>query len=57
MNWQPIQTAPEGRLIKTKISDERGDRNVQRLVRQGRLWFTDLTCNVYVYYTPTHWML
>lgn len=31
-----------------------GPRNVQPLIRKGRLWFfTDMS--MYVYYTPTHW--
>lgn len=55
MTWQPIETAPEGIVVRTMISDERGDRNDQPLLRQGRLWFSpDMT--MYVYYQPTHWM-
>ncbi|WP_395543412.1 hypothetical protein [Neotabrizicola sp. sgz301269] len=60
-DWQPIETAPEGVEVMTKIEDEKGARNEQSLVKVTRepgktrpLWFfPDLT--VYVYYTPTHW--
>ena len=52
--WQPIETAPEGIPVLTKIDDENGVRNEVSLVRQGRLWFfTDFS--MYVYYAPTHW--
>lgn len=52
--WQPIQTAPEGIKINTKIHDSNGPRNEQSLVRKGNLFFhPDMT--MYVYYTPTHW--
>ena len=54
MNWQPINTAPEGVEVETKIDDELGERNVQSLRRKNNLWFfPDWT--MYVYYTPTHW--
>lgn len=43
-----------GRIVETKIDDQNGARNIQRLKRQGRLWyFPDES--MYVYYTPTHW--
>lgn len=52
--WEPIHTAPEDRVVLTKIDDERGARNEQPMKRQGRLWwFAD--GSMYVYYTPTHW--
>lgn len=52
--WHPISTAPVSVKVWTKIDDANGVRNVQRLVRQGGLWWTpDLS--LYVYYTPTHW--
>ena len=53
-NWQPIDTAPEGKVILTKIDDGRGIRNVQSLRRKGRLWFFP-DMGMYVYYQPTHW--
>jgi hypothetical protein len=52
--WHPASNAPQGVPVLTKISDERGDRNEQPLVRKGNLWwFVD--GSMYVYYTPTHW--
>lgn len=52
--WQPIQSAPEGVKIETRIRDIHGIRNEQRLVRKGRLWFLP-DMSMYVYYTPTEW--
>jgi len=62
MDWQPIETCPEGVEVMTKIEDERGERNVQTLVQRTRepgktrpmFWLPD--GSMYVYYTPTHWM-
>lgn len=59
--WETIDSAPEGVPILTKIDDEHGVRNVQRLVKRTRIpgetramyWTEDGT--MYVYYTPTHW--
>lgn len=53
--WRPIETAPEGVVVETKIDDNKGCRNEQKLKRQGRLWFYP-DGSMYVYYTPTHWM-
>jgi hypothetical protein len=53
-DWQPIDTAPEGIVVRTKIDDANGVRNEQKLKRQGRLWWTPDDA-MYVYYTPTHW--
>jgi hypothetical protein len=52
--WWPIDSAPEGVVVNTKISDIGGDRNEQKLKRSGRLWFFP-DGSMYVYYTPTHW--
>lgn len=52
--WMPIDTAPEGKVVVTKIDDGRGVRNVQTLKREGRLWWFPNGA-MYVYYTPTHW--
>lgn len=49
-DWQPIETAPENRVVMTTIDG----RNQQSLKRQGRLWFVP-DGSMYVYYTPTHW--
>jgi len=54
MNWQSIDTAPEGVTVRTKIDDATGARNEQNLKRQGRLWFFP-DMSMYVYYQPTHW--
>lgn len=51
-NWKPIETMPEGREVWTRIYDDKGERNVQKLRREGRLYFGG---NMYVYYQPTHW--
>jgi hypothetical protein len=45
---------PEHIIVDTMISDIGGERNQQRLYRQGRLWFFP-EGDMYVYYTPTHW--
>jgi hypothetical protein len=50
--WHPISTMPEGREVLTRILDDKGERNVQKLKKQGRLFWAGDT---YVYYTPTHW--
>ena len=53
-DWKPIETAPEGKAVLTRINDQHGIRNEAKLVRQGRLWFfPDFT--MYVYYAPTEW--
>lgn len=54
-DWWPIDTAPEGVEVETRIYDEEyGERNVQPLKRRGRLWFFPDE-SMYVYYQPTHW--
>lgn len=55
MDWQTIETAPERVALLTKIDDSKGERNVAKLKRIGRLWFLP-DMSMYVYYTPTHWM-
>ena len=52
--WQPIETAPDGVVVETKIDDWQGVRNEQTLKRQGNLWWTP-DGKMYVYYRPTHW--
>ena len=52
--WQPISLAPSDEIVMTKIHDDDGERNVQKLKRQGNLWWTPDGA-MYVYYTPTHW--
>lgn len=45
---------PEGILVETKIEDQHGTRNEQKLVRMGNLMFNE-DRKTYVYYKPTHW--
>lgn len=45
---------PDGIVVETKVHDEHGCRNEQKLKRQGRLWFFP-DGSMYCYYTPTHW--
>ena len=59
--WMPIESAPEGVVVMTKIDDADGVRNEQSLVKRTRepgktrpmWWYPD--GSMYVYYTPTHW--
>jgi hypothetical protein len=44
---------PQNIPLRTKIDDEKGERNVQILTKRGNLWYA--TDGLYVYYTPTHW--
>jgi hypothetical protein len=56
LDWIPMHAAPppEGRACWTKIEDQNGTRNVQKLRRDKNLyWMPD--GSMYVYYTPTHW--
>lgn len=57
-DWVGIVTAPppEGVELQTCIWDTDGMRNIQPLVRKGRLWFFP-DMSMYVYYTPTHWQV
>lgn len=52
--WQKIDSAPEGEVVETVISDIGGERNKQTLKRRGALWFFP-DDSMYVYYRPTHW--
>ena len=59
-DWQPIDTAPLGVIVETKIDDGQGARNQALLKKYQRnsttrpLWFLPDN-SMYVYYTPTHW--
>ena len=53
--WKTISSAPQGKRLITKISDERGDRNQQILTLKDGLWWTDGPNATYVYYQPTHY--
>lgn len=45
---------PEGKVVMTRILDEKGLRNEQPLKRNKKLWFVP-DGSMYVYYVPTHW--
>jgi hypothetical protein len=55
-NWVKFsdQLPPEGKVVNTKIDDEKGVRNEQELKRVGNLMFYP-DGSMYVYYSPTHW--
>jgi hypothetical protein len=47
---------PENVMLMTKIDDDNGIRNEQKLCFHSRLWWTGCGPDaMYVYYTPTHW--
>lgn len=54
MTWNDIDSAPEDKVVETKVDDANGVRNVTRLIRSGNLWFYP-NMSMYVYYRPTHW--
>lgn len=43
-----------GAVVRTKIDDANGTRNVTKLIRRGNLWLLP-DVSMYVYYTPTQW--
>ncbi len=55
-DWLPITAGlPQDKIaVETKIDDDKGERNVAKLIRQGALWFFP-DMSMYVYYRPTHW--
>lgn len=55
-DWIPITAElPQDNIeVETKIDTGMVERNVAKLVRQGRLWFFP-DRSMYVYYQPTHW--
>lgn len=54
-NWSLIKntTPPHGIFVYTKIEDEKGSRNEQKLKFENNLWFCE--DGTYIYYKPTHW--
>lgn len=52
--WSDISTAPEGKVVMTRINDKDGIRNEQELKRKGNLWWLP-DDSMYIYYTPTEW--
>jgi hypothetical protein len=55
-DWKPIETAQAETEVLTKIHDDAGERNIQKMVRHGNLWWINggQPNSMYVYYTPTH---
>lgn len=55
--WKRIldNQPPLNRIIKTKIDDHLGCRNVQYLIFDGKLWW-NIDKTSYIYYQPTHWL-
>lgn len=54
MDWKKTKyhLPKPGSTVWTKIDDEKGERNVQKLRFENNLWWSG---NTYVYYDPTHW--
>jgi hypothetical protein len=54
--WYNTQSSivPENVILNTKINDNNGVRNEQKLIKIGNLWWTT-DKQMYVYYRPTHW--
>lgn len=58
MIWKRVanEKPPQNLVVLTKIDDEKGIRNVQKMMLIGKLWYhSDGSMYVYVYYSPTHW--
>lgn len=54
-DWKPIETAPQGKEVMTKIDDTWGGcRNEHSLILKETLWWLP-DGSMYVYYAPTHW--
>jgi hypothetical protein len=55
-NWisTKFQLPPQNVVVETKVSDAKGERNMQKLKLHGALWW-DSDDRMYVYYMPTHW--
>lgn len=56
MEWIKVKEKlpPENLIVETKIDDEKGCRNQQKLYRYKNLWVLPHN-RMYLYYTPTHW--
>ena len=54
MKWQKVDSyTPQNIVLWTKIDDENGVRNIQKLIKKGNNWWHEDGL-MYVYYTPTH---
>ena len=58
IDWIPVSERKPmpGKIVETKIDDEKGVRNVTTLFihERGNLWFVP-DGSMYVFYRPTHW--
>lgn len=56
--WISVETMlpTNGMVVDTKIDDQNGVRNQQKLERNGNRWWLS-GGEMYAYYTPTHWRL
>lgn len=52
--WRRCDTDPPREGVEVMTMSPAG--MAQSLVRKGRLWFTDTSCRMYVYYTPQFWI-
>lgn len=50
LQWNPIETAPEGEAIETLSA---GGRRVILICENGLWWFQDRS--MYIYYPPKFW--
>lgn len=57
MKWISVKDRlPEQKqVVMTKIDDEYGARNEQKLQCYNGLWFFP-DMSIYVYYAPSHWL-
>jgi hypothetical protein len=57
VKWNDInyRIPVDGRIVMTKIDDEKGVRNVQKLMFKNNKFWSAPDYTSYVYYTPTHW--
>jgi hypothetical protein len=54
--WIPLYLLKPNtnRIVETKISDSKGERNIANLRFEKNHWWHD-DMSMYVYYAPTHW--
>ena len=56
MDWKACanESPANGSIVDTMVKDGDGERNKQKLKRDGGLWWL-ADGSMYIYYTPTHW--
>jgi len=56
-NWVSVEKElpPENVAVLTRLTDEKGTRNTQKLILNNRLWWIP-PGDMHVYYNPTHWL-